>query len=256
MLCGVFLPERLTDPIKLHFQPTPKQANLVDFARLAAPSHELSFSATTRAGGRRIRFSADRLWCSDIGSGHHDGIPFVTDFSGEPTDFHIIHFGLTTGARPEGTFFLTKNILINAAMTIMRSYTGTVKVRRICRPRFSLRSGVRLAFTKHFRYRQGEHGETISFSELVAGFQTRKLDISAVSEDLDNFLLLTSFATRHRCVCMGWAYTNSRGDLVMHYRRDIAIPKRERDINQRHTHRHSRVSEVHSCGVPTFLQVH
>lgn len=234
VLCGVFLPERLTDPIKLHFQPTPKQARLVDFARLAAPSYELSFSATTRTGGRRIKFSADRLWCSSIGSGHHYGIPFVTDFTGEPTDFHITHFGFMAGSRPEGTFFLTPNALINTAMTIMPSYTGTVTVRHVCRPRFSLRSGVRLAFTEHFRYRKGERNESISFPELVAEFKADNLDISAASRDLDNFLLLTSFATRHRCVCMGWTYTNSHGDLIEHYRRDIAIPK-ERDVSTNDT---------------------
>jgi hypothetical protein len=234
VLCGVFLPERLTDPIKLHFQPTPKQARLVEFARLAAPSYELSFSATTRTGGRRIKFSADRLWCSSMGSGHHDGIPFVSDFTGEPTDFDVIHYGLTAGPRLSGTFFLTPNTLINTAMIVSRSYTGTVRIRHVCRPRFSLRSGVRLAFTKHFRHREGEHDETISFSELVAEFQAKKLDISATSEDLDNFLLLTSFATRHRCVCMGWMYTNSRGDMVEHYRRDIAIPK-EKEISTNDT---------------------
>jgi len=115
-------------------------------------------------------------------------------------------------------------------MTIMRSYTGGVKVRRVCIPRFSLRNGLRLTFTEHFRYREGERGETISFSELVAEFRVARttLDISALSEELDNFLLLTSLATRHRCICLGWTYTNSSGDLVEHYRRDFVIPKEKK----------------------------
>src|SRR6202050_5622946 len=65
---------------------------------------------------------------------------------------HVIQFGLAEGIPPGGTFSLTPNALINTAMTVMHSYPGSVKVRRICRPRFSLRSGVRLAFTEHFRY--------------------------------------------------------------------------------------------------------
>ena len=228
VLCGIFLPERLTDPIKLHFQPTPKQAHLVNFTRLVADAYELSFTAISNIGGRRIRFSAERVWCSSVGSGHHDGISFVTDFTGTPTDFDIIHFGFMRGSPAGGTFFLTPNVLINTAMIVSPSYTGTVKVRRICQPRFSLRNGVRLVFTKHFRYRDGGPGETISFRELVAEFRAGNPDILTVSKDLDDFLLLTSFATRHRCVCMGWIYTNPRGDMVTHYRRDIAIPKEKK----------------------------
>ena len=233
VLCGVFLPERLADPIKLHFQPTRKQVIGVNFARFSSHSTSLSFKATMRYGGRRITFSASKIWCSNTSEGHHDGIHFVTDFTAEPADFRILKFGLTKGSPPGGTFSLTPNALINTAMTVMRSYTGSVKVRRICRPRFTLRSGIRLAFTEHFRYRDSHEGETISSAELVAEFTpTRKFSgIDACREDLDNLLLLTSFAARHRCVCMDWSYSNRRGDIVEHYRRDIVTPK-ERKISR------------------------
>jgi len=237
VLCGVFLPKRLIDPIKLHFAPTPAQANGLNLAIMAGRGSALSFRATTRYGGPRIDFSADQVWCSSIGTGHQWGIPFVSDFTGDATEFHVVKFlGVEPGARLQGTFFLTPNILINTAMSIMRSYTGSVKVRRICRPRISLRSGIRLAFTKHFRYRDGNGNETISFPELVAEFRTsaKTLDIAAASEHVDTFLLLTSFATRHRCVCLGWSYADSRGAVVDHYRRDIVIPK-ERDISTNDT---------------------
>jgi hypothetical protein len=80
-------------------------------------------------------------------------------------------------------------------------------------------------FYETFSVSRWRAGETISFRELVAGFRAGNPDILTVSKDLDDFLLLTSFATRHRCVCTGWTYTNSHGDLIEHYRRDIAIPK-------------------------------
>jgi hypothetical protein len=200
---------------------------------MAAGLPELSFSAATRFGNRRIAFSAERVWCSSISTGHRYGMPFVTDFTGEPTDFHIVHSGIGAPARRQGTFSLTPNALINTPMTVMHSYTGSVKVHRLRQQRFLLRNGTRLAFTKHFSYREGERGETISFSELAAEFRVPKnvVNISDVSDDFDDFLLLTSFAARHRCVCLGWTYTNPRGDLVTHYRRDIVIPQEKKVSN-------------------------
>ena len=52
--------------------------------------------------------------------------------------------------------------------------------------------------------------------------------IATASEDLDDFLVLTSFAARHRCVCLGWTYHDQRGDVMEHYRRDIVIPKEKK----------------------------
>jgi hypothetical protein len=88
--------------------------------------------------------------------------------------------------RLQGILSLTPNILINTAMTIMPSPSGNVRVRHICKPRFSLQGGVRLAFTEHFSYRKGEGGESISTAELVAEFRTstRALDIAALEKDL------------------------------------------------------------------------
>ena len=225
ILCGIFLPERLTDPIKFQFQPTPAQANRVNFTRVATNAFELAFTATTRFGGKATKFSAQRVWCTSVASGHHSGIQFVSDFTGEPSDLTITHRGLMKGSRPRGTFSLTPCKLINTAMIVTSSYTGAVRVRHISKPRFSLGNGSRLVFTKHFRHLKSQSGGTISLSELAAEFESGRRDISVVSADLDDFLLLTSLAARHRCVCLEWTHINSRGDLTIHYRRDIALPK-------------------------------
>ena len=102
VICGIFLPKRLTDPITLRFQPTPGQANRLNFALLATRSSELSFDATIRFGDRRITFSSDQVWCSSIATEHRYEIPFVTDFIGEPTGFHVIHTGMGSPARLQG----------------------------------------------------------------------------------------------------------------------------------------------------------
>src|ERR1700722_577718 len=236
VVCGIFPPKRATDAIKMHFQPTPSQANRLNFALMAARPPELALKATLRHGNRRLIFSADRVWCTSISTGHRYDIPFVSDFTGTSDNLYIKHSGVDAPARRRGTFFLTPNPLINTAMLIVPSYDGNVRVHHVLRPRFSLRDGVRLTFTKHFNYRKVGRDESVSSSELVAEFRLtgNAFDVPSVSEDLDSFLLLTSFATRHRCVCLGWTYTDPRGNIVNYYRRNIAIPK-DREISNHDT---------------------
>jgi hypothetical protein len=229
VVCGIFLPNRQTEPIRLQFQPTAMQANRLNFAQMRVRLPELAFKATTRHGGRRIRFSADRVWCTSISAGYRYGISYVSDFTGTPDKLTITQTGVGLTERRQGTFFLTPSALINTALSIEQSFTGNVKVRWAHRPKFSLRQGVKLTFAQHFGYVDSKRHETTTFSDLVAEFRLtdNSVDISAASDELDAYLLLTSFAERHRCVCLGWTYTDLRGNLIQQYRRDIAIPKEQ-----------------------------
>jgi hypothetical protein len=230
IVCGIFVPKRLTDPIKLRFQPSPTQANKIDLAMAASGFSELSMAAILRYGGQRLTFNSDRIWCTPISTGNSYDIQYVSDFSGTAQDLRKITFGIDAPARGRGTFRLTANGLINTAMIVIPSYTGSVKVRWARKPRFSLRNGVKLTFMNHFLYEENDAGERVSFSELVAEFRMTKgvPAMDSVIGDLDDFLLMTSFASRHRCVCPGWTYTDPRGNIVETYRRDLALPKERR----------------------------
>jgi len=45
---------------------------------------------------------------------------------------------------------------------------------------------------------------------------------------VDDFLMLTSFAARQRCVCLGWDSDDS-SKITRFFRRDMAIPEIKRD---------------------------
>src|SRR5947209_12678431 len=75
-----------------------------------------------------------------------------------------------------------------------------------------------------------KNGDRLSFSELVANFKDNALLGAAQGiqekclDALDDFLLVTSFAARQRCICLGWEANDSRGHLTF-YRRGFTIPK-------------------------------
>lgn len=128
-----------------------------------------------------------------------------------------------------GTFWLTECPLINTATTIMESYTGSVRVKQIVKPTFTLRSGVRLAFRKHF----GNDKDTQQrMAQLVAEFRPKtSLSMKAlqtVTADLDDMLLLVSFAARRRCICTGWSFSDEKGNSAQFYRRGFALPTESR----------------------------
>ena len=182
---------------------------------------------------RKVSYTieAKEVWSSGISNGHKDGIFYFFTFQGTPAEVRIT----TTLDRKRGhhlvrgVFGLTDCPIINAAAIIGRSYTGNVRVRRVVVPTFTLKSGVRLMFKNHFDSSERRQGETITTSHLVGEFKVLKripvASFPAVEEDVDRFLRLASFATRYRCLCTTWSYSDDGSSYVRHYYQNLTIPK-------------------------------
>lgn len=232
--CTVLLPKRVTDAVVLKFYPSRAQ-----LPRLQA-SPVFSLRGRTRWNDRAYEFRATEVWVGKgPWTGHRQGIAVHSDFSGEPIDFEFRWYERrkVRNVRIErGTFWLTPHRLVNAALSLERSYTGAVRVRIVTRPRFTLRTGITLHFRHHFKYVESGADETATFSELVAEFKPKRpLDEASLASmigDLDDWLLLASLAARHRCVCTGYEYSGSR-TFVTFYRRNLTLPtKREVSFNE------------------------
>ena len=70
--------------------------------------------------------------------------------------------------------------------------------------------------------------EIETFSELIADFELKdeKIDSQKIQETLeifDDILLLTSFASRSKCVCLKWEYSDSKTQITK-YIKDKSIP--------------------------------
>jgi hypothetical protein len=203
----------------LTFEPSAEQLGV-----LAVP--EFSFEGKVESHDQNIQVRADTIFTE--GWKQHRLSPDVVQniLPGEPWDLQI---AITQGPKQDdalirhGVFWLTSNPLLSPALIINRSHTGEVKIEKVRELSFQL-AVTEVRFCRQFRYEQLEDG-TLSSSELVAEFDELepKLLQSAV-EQLDDFLLVTSLATRHPCVCRGWRVQTDNADRRT-YRSRVAAPR-------------------------------
>ncbi len=228
VLCEVHLPKRVVDPVQLLFHPTEAQLAYLDCTFEFSVYGEIKdFSGTLRT-----IIKADKVY--NIRSSTRYWGPQLSEISliGEPTDLRIIDLLNEDGQADksektlEGTFWLTPNAMLSPMYSRTHFLTGATTVERIKPFEFTLFNGLHLTVTHHYRYLDNENGETVSFPELVAEFKigTKKGEVNSLLEGVDDFLMLTSFAARQSCVCLGWdSYDSST--VVQFFRRDIAIPE-------------------------------
>jgi hypothetical protein len=228
VICSFFLPKRLTDPIEINFDNlTTQQSNQI--------SHSFEFSIyceiRDHSGKIRQTITADKVYIKDQSSTYW-GFGTENYLAAEPTDLKIINF--LNGDEPKneeshGNFWLTPCNLLNPAKILERSYTGEVKIRMVRNLEFQLTSDLQLSFNKRYRYISNKD-DTISFSELVAEFDipSMKFNIDLFLNNLDEFLAITSFAARTRCICLGWENEDGHTYTKV-YRRGISIPEKMKD---------------------------
>jgi hypothetical protein len=224
VLCQVFLPQTNSEQLLLKFYPKPSQTTVL------AASPWFSLSARGRQKGRRLTLRAEEVWSSGITRGSQDGIPFVTTFEGRPTWLELTNTYVRrrNSKVKGGVFRITESPVINTAVSILRSYTGAVRVKRVSTPRFALRNGLHLEFRKHFDTTKSSTGDLITTSCLTAEFHARKSmkqsDFAGAVVEFEEFLNLVSFASRYRCVCLRWVMWDAHNSHTVHYKQNVALP--------------------------------
>jgi hypothetical protein len=146
---------------------------------------------------------------------------------GEPwnLEIHISHsIGVNDNLMHSGLFWLTPNRFLNPSLIVVSSHTGDVKVETAREVSFQLPTTA-VRFRRYFSDDRRKDG-TLSTSELVAEFNDSidRARLSSIVEELDDLLLLTSLATRHRCVCRKWSIHTENSEMSF-YRSQIAAPK-------------------------------
>ena len=227
--CKVYLPKRVTDPISLEFHPDEQKGisllPLFDGA-IYGEVKDISGAVSRQIHATKVYFSNKREQTWGDGS--------EISLTGTPRDLTITtFFGHSKDRNPDrpttGSFWLTPSEMLSPDQILHPSSTGEVTIETRGRKQFILENNVCLSFNKHFHYVTGDNNDLVTFSELVAEYEItgttenhEKVILDSLG-DLDDFLLVASFAASQPCVCLGWESVKST-EFTKHYRRDRIIP--------------------------------
>lgn len=219
ILCRAYLPKRGSDSVELNFYPNDEQHKaLLPFWKFSMEGE------VKRYDGEVVeKFVVNELHSFNSTSTIHGNGISEHLMTVQPFDFKNITFinGDTNLNKTIVSFRLTPNLLLEPLSHITNSYTGERTIRSKEKFEFTVDENVKFNFDRHYRYYRNDNGEDVSFSELVAVFETEDTAdvtpiISDVQNKLDDVLLIASFAAMNNCDCVGWDSINSK-EIVNQY---------------------------------------
>jgi hypothetical protein len=217
--CRVYLPRNAMGRPYLEFDVTEDQTG-----PLTVPEFSVEGHAETPNGVVSIRSD---IVLTQGWSAEHWGPKFIKcTLPGEPWDLEITRCGSESDDSliQNGIFWLSPNRLLNPSLMSLFSYTGAVEMKTARELAFQLPAGL-VHFRTHFHH-EHKKSAVLRTSELVAEL-SEKLERAGLNnfvKELDDILLLTSLATRHRCVCRGWRVWTANCETLF-YRNRLAVPK-------------------------------
>ena len=230
--CKVYLPERKVE----------KPYIIIEISGKDTISHGFdgSFNAEriTEESKKQLSITSPLIYfnhSSIQGYGFEDQIQTLVI---EPQDLKVIQWinhaevGVAT-TNCFMTFWISQNPNISPFLSMNCSYTGSVKYNRIKRINYQIRKNFKIKFDKNFEFKQESNGDLHQWSFLVGD---SKLQCAATDfefqnialAELDDFLLVVSFISRSRTVCLGWSSSDG-SSMVKYFRGNYAFPEENKD---------------------------
>jgi hypothetical protein len=222
--CKVFLPKTLMDKPLLIFQPTAEQSTTLRHL------FEFRVSAEFESGSRHCVLQAPSVYSKGL---HQTAWgPGIKEFSltGEAWDLTITRRDATpstqAGSGTRGFFQFTPNHLLRPEVLIHPHMDGNIETEEIRPITVTLCNGFALRLRNSFSYSRKDNDEAVLRRDLVAEFDIALPSDSIFSalKEIDDLLVLASFAARYRTVCVGFSSSTSDSEFIEHYRRGIALP--------------------------------
>lgn len=237
--CKIFLPERIYKKPYFLFKPK----NGVD-ATIIMSLHAGKCKASTVGLDKKIHatFEAQEVYFSQSGTRHWGDDLSESTALGEPQHLHVIQHldNPELQDKTKMAFWISPNQLLQPSAIRTTSYTGEIKYKHAKKVQFVIKDGVKLIFEEHFKTRNTEDGDLFQWSYLVASAELRTpaADLEALRSDvlpnLDDFLLIASFAAGRRTACLGWTATDKLAHTT-YYRGNYTFPdcKEKSNIHDR-----------------------
>jgi hypothetical protein len=226
--CKIYLPERTHEKPYVVFKPSREDETKIMSShegslRAAIYGFDKELETTVEAPEVYFSRSLTKLW--------GDGISDTT-IPGEPQDLHIIRH-LRHDEGKEGTeivFWISPNKFLTPIMRCSNSYTGEIKYELLKGLEFTINNNVKLVFEQHFASKTMRNRDLLQWSFLVACAKVNvpAADVetlkSSILYDIDDFLLLASFAARVRTACLGWVAIDKNSHATF-YRGNYTFPE-------------------------------
>ncbi len=230
VLCYLYLPDHLTNPINYLFFPNDEQVKqLKDIHEFSVSGEVIGFHGKKEVSiySKRVftKHRSGKYWGRKIKENRISAWPIDLTIS---EHFYNIDSNKDLIQKSTEVFWLTPSKMLEPNVMEERNVDGNVRITTESRHAFSLPNHIELRFNNHYRFTETVNGETISRAELVAEFEVEKPDElvnieSGILFHIDDLLMLVSLAERSKCACIGWEY-DTPTTQVKHFRHDIAIP--------------------------------
>lgn len=226
--CKIYLPERIHEKPYIVLKPVKDDAN-----RIMA-SWKGALKATIYGFDREIQttIEAPQVFFSGASTKYWGDSVSDTTVPGEPQDLHIIHHLKSDDSR-NGThivFWISPNKFLTPFVVLSSSYTGEVKREHATELSFTIKGGCKLVFEKHFRQKTEKNHDIVRWSFLVACTEIESPANDAatikndIMQDIDDFLLVASFAANQRTACLGWTAVDRNAHTTF-YRGNYTFPR-------------------------------
>jgi hypothetical protein len=256
--CKIYLPERIDEKPYVILKPSTEDASsLMVSHKCALQANVLGFNNEIQ-----ISFEAPEVYFSGSSTKYWGDDISDNTIPGEPQDLHLIRH-IKADKSPEKTrivFWVSANPVLTPFMSQLSSDTGDLEYKRARKLEFTLSDKIRLVFDKNFRSKTAENGDFLQWSFLVACTETDSPanDAETIKNnllpDIDDFLLLASFAARQRTACLGWTASDQKSHTTF-YRGNYVFPYVDRDVDLNDTLIDiSNVERFMQACYPIFLQ--
>lgn len=225
--CKVYLPERIEEKPYLIFKPSKDDTNKI----MASHMGSLQASVLGFNKEKELTIESPEVYFLEASTKYWDHDISDVSIPAEPQDFHVIRH-ITSDDSPEKTqivVWISANPFLAPFIQQTSSFTGDLELERVKNIEFTFK-GIRILFDKHFRSKKAENGDFIQWSFLVActeiDFPADNAEIikSSLLPDLDDFLLIASFAARQRTACLGWTASDKQSYTTF-YRGNYVYPE-------------------------------
>lgn len=226
--CKIYLPERTHEKPYVVLKPSQEDAQKI------MASHKGTLRATICGSDKEIQTTIEAPEVYFSGSSTKrwgDDISEIT-VPGKPQDLHVIqHLRNHEGhGKTRIVFWISPNKFLTPPTICTNSYTGEIKYKIVRNLKFGMKGSVQIIFEKHFDSKTAKNGDLVQWSFLVAcaDLNVPADDIEALKTniltDVDDFLLIASFAARERTACLGWTATDKNSHSTF-YRGNYTFPE-------------------------------